>query len=122
MSKSSGYSLSEEDAPKKLQTDAGKEFYDKQFRSLLESYEMTNFSTSTETKGSIGEHFKKTLKTRMWRLSNNCQFALLHTWCMLITTTTIWLWPAQVEKENERTVFNNLYKSKPEPSSIFLKI
>lgn len=52
---------------KKLQTDAGTEFFKKNFKALMKKYGIVNFATASETKASVIERFNCTLKTRMWR-------------------------------------------------------
>ena len=53
--------------PKKLQTDNGKEFYNRYVDQLLKRYNITLFSTyNNETKASVVERFNRTLKTDMW--------------------------------------------------------
>lgn len=118
--------LREGRVPKKLQTDAGKEFYNKPFQRLLASYNIKHFSTFNETKASIVERFNKTLKTRMWRYltaANSRRYvdvlqSLVHAYNHT-RHRSIRMSPSEVCKENERTVFNNLYKSKPKSTVIF---
>ena len=43
--------------PIQLQTDDGKEFYNKTFQNLLKNYKIYNFSTSGDTKASVVERF-----------------------------------------------------------------
>ena len=53
--------------PVKLQTDQGKEFYDKTFQSLLDKEGIHHFSTHGDAKASIVERFNRTFKERMYR-------------------------------------------------------
>ena len=53
--------------PIQLQTDDGKEFYNKTFQSLLNKYKIHHFSTSGDTKAGVVERFNRTLKQRMYR-------------------------------------------------------
>lgn len=53
---------------KHLQTDNGKEYYNKQVRALLKKYGVNHYSTYTEMKASIVERFNRTLKTMMFRV------------------------------------------------------
>ena len=48
--------------PQNLQTDAGKEFYNKHFQALMKGKNIHHFSTSGDTKASIVERFNRTLK------------------------------------------------------------
>ena len=53
--------------PKKLQTDKGTEFLNKQFLNKLKSrYGIEHFTTMGETKAAIVERFNRTLKERIW--------------------------------------------------------
>ena len=53
--------------PERLQTDAGKEFLNKEFQRFLTSKNVHHFVTYNETKAQIVERFNRTLKNRMWR-------------------------------------------------------
>lgn len=53
--------------PQKLQTDAGKEFYNKTFQEWLTSQGIHHFSTHGDAKASIAERFIRTLKTKLYR-------------------------------------------------------
>ena len=53
--------------PRKLQTDKGTEFYNRQVQGYLKEQGVKLFSTENETKASVVERFNRTLKTRMWR-------------------------------------------------------
>ena len=53
--------------PLRLQTDAGKEFYNCVFQSLMTRNNIHHFSTRGDTKASVVERFNRTLKERMYR-------------------------------------------------------
>ena len=53
--------------PTKLQTDDGKEFYNKTFQALMTRKGIHHFSTSGDTKASVVERFNRTLKKRLYR-------------------------------------------------------
>ena len=53
--------------PLRLQTDAGKEFYNRVFQNLKTRQNIHYFSTSVDTKASAVERFNRTLKERMYR-------------------------------------------------------
>ena len=53
--------------PERLQTDAGKEFLNKEFQRFLASKNVLHFVTYNETKAQIVERFNRTLKNCMWR-------------------------------------------------------
>ena len=50
-----------------LQTDDGKEFYNKTFQDLMKRKGIHHFSTSGDTKASVVERFNRTLKQRLYR-------------------------------------------------------
>lgn len=53
--------------PKNLHTDRGKEFYNKNFQSLMDKYNINLYSTYSNLKASICERFNRTLKEAMWK-------------------------------------------------------
>ena len=53
--------------PVRLQTDAGKEFYNRPFQALMTRRKIHHFSTYGDTKSSVVERFNRTLKERMYR-------------------------------------------------------
>lgn len=52
--------------PRNLQTDAGKEFYNKDFATLMTKHQVNHYSTYSNMKASIVERVNRTLKTAMW--------------------------------------------------------
>lgn len=53
---------------KHLQTDDGKEWFNKDVNALVEKYKINHYATFSELKASIVERFNRTLKERMWKL------------------------------------------------------
>lgn len=53
--------------PLRLQTDDGKEFYNKTVQSFLKKHGIVHFSTQGDTKASVAERFNRTLKERLYR-------------------------------------------------------
>lgn len=53
--------------PKNLQTDMGKEFYNKEFQSLIKKFSINHYSTYSNLKSSIVERVNRTLKNMMWK-------------------------------------------------------
>ena len=51
--------------PTHLQTDQGKEFYNKHMKRLLDDYDINHYSTRGEPKAAVGERFNRTLKEMM---------------------------------------------------------
>lgn len=54
-------------APKNLQVDRGKEFYNAEFKALMKRYGINMYSSHSELKASVVERFNRTLKTVMWK-------------------------------------------------------
>ena len=52
--------------PKNLQTERGKEFYNSNFKKLMEQYKIKLYSTYSNLKASICERLNRTLKNKMW--------------------------------------------------------
>lgn len=53
--------------PLRLQTDDGKEFYNKTMSAYLKHHNILHFSTKGDTKASVVERFNRTLKERLYR-------------------------------------------------------
>ncbi|XP_070172160.1 uncharacterized protein [Polyergus mexicanus] len=53
--------------PKNLQTDNGKEFYNKDFKKLMEQNKINHYSTYSDKKAAIVERFNRSLKELMWK-------------------------------------------------------
>uniref|UniRef100_A0A674NX61 Integrase catalytic domain-containing protein n=1 Tax=Takifugu rubripes TaxID=31033 RepID=A0A674NX61_TAKRU len=102
--------------PEKIQTDAGKEFFNKSFEALMRKHNIVHFSTASHLKASVIERFNRTLKGRMWRYftANN---TLRYTDVLqdLVKSynhsyhSSIKMKPAEVTSENTFKVFQNLY-------------
>ena len=104
--------------PEKLQTDAGKEFFNRSFQTLMKKHGIIHFSTASDLKASVIERFNRTLKTRMWRYftANNVRryigvlqdlvYSYNHT-----RHSSIKMTPMEVNSGNVTQVFRNLYGS-----------
>ena len=53
--------------PNRLQTDRGKEFYNRTFQRWLDEQDIQHFSTEGDAKASVVERFNRTLKERLYR-------------------------------------------------------
>lgn len=53
---------------KHLQTDDGKEYFNKDFANLMKKYKINHYSTNSEKKAAIIERFNRTLKGAMYKL------------------------------------------------------
>lgn len=119
--------------PLNLQTDDGKEFYNKTFAALLAKHDIHHFSTAGDTKASVVERFNRTLKERMYRY-----FTVKNTLSYLPVLQelvqgynasfhrSIGMAPAKVSIKNERKVWNRLYaqrfKGRKPPSRTLFKV
>lgn len=106
---------------KHLQTDDGKEYFNKVFSDLMKKYEINHYSTKSEKKAAIIERFNRTLKSAMYRQFSNRGS---HVWFDILPNLikdynnkfhrTIGMKPKEVNKRNEKIVLQNIKKnSKP---------
>uniref|UniRef100_A0A672IF46 Integrase catalytic domain-containing protein n=1 Tax=Salarias fasciatus TaxID=181472 RepID=A0A672IF46_SALFA len=106
----------ESKTPEKLQTDAGREFFNKSFKILMRKHNIVHFATASDLKACVVERFNRTLKTRMWRYftaKNTRRYVeVLPDLVKSYNNTyhsSIKMRPVDVTKENTRRVFHNLY-------------
>ena len=102
--------------PKNLQTDQGKEFYNKEFNALMKIYKIKHYSVYTTIKCAIVERFIKSYKNLLYK-----QFSLQgnYRWINILNSLieqynasyhrTIKMAPAQVNKKNERAILQRAY-------------
>lgn len=102
--------------PKNIHTDLGKEFYNVNFKSLMEKYGINHYSTYSTMKASIVERFNRTLKEKMWK-----QFSLQGTykWLNILQPivnkyndtihSTIKMRPNQVKKKHTAKLLSTVY-------------
>lgn len=102
--------------PKNLQTDDGKEFFNKNFQSLMQKYKINHYSTYSVLKASIVERFNRTLKAMMWKkFSFNGNYKWLNEYKTLVSMynnkyhRTIKMKPADVNSLNEKQILKNCY-------------
>ena len=77
-------------APRNLQVDAGKEFYNESFRALMKKYDINMYSTYSVLKASLVERLNRTIKAAIFK---NFTIAGNQNWIknlqnLLINTTT----------------------------------
>lgn len=108
--------LEEGRVPEKIQTDKGKEFFNKHFQKLMKKYNITHFATSSELKSSVIERFNRTLRGRMWRYLTATNSKRYIDILQDITRgynvsyhRSIKMRPIDVNKENKSEVLHNLY-------------
>ena len=102
--------------PKNLQTDRGKEFFNKEVAELLKSHGMNHFATNSDQKAALAERFNRTLKMRMSKyLHHNNTHRYLDILPTLISGynssvhRSIGLAPAQVTLENSNKLWQRQY-------------
>ena len=103
--------------PMTLQTDKGLEFRNRSFQALLKEHGVHHFSThNEETKASIVERFKRTLKTRMWRYFTKHQTVRyldkLHDFMWSYNNAyhrSLGMAPSNVNETNQEIVWQRLY-------------
>lgn len=102
--------------PNNLQTDMGKEFYNDQFKKLMNDYNINHYSTFSVKKASIVERLIKTVKNKLYKhfsMVGNYKWInqpLIDTIYTYNSTKhrTIGFKPVDVSKKNESTVSNNI--------------
>lgn len=118
-------------SPKNLQTDMGKEFYNKEFQNLMKKFGINHYSSYSNLKSSIVERCNRTLKNMMWK-----QFSLQGTykWLDLLPQivkkynstkhSTIGMKPEDVNTKNSdqilKTVYNHIKTVDPKKPKFFV--
>ena len=105
--------------PQNLQTDDGKEFYNKHFQALMKQKNIHHFFTSGDTKASIVERFNRPLKERLYRyftIKNTLTFLPVLQDLVLGYNrsyhSSIKMAPDKVTASNQEKVWNNLYATR----------
>lgn len=103
-------------APKNLQTDDGKEFFNKEFGNLMKNHKINHYSTFSVMKASIVERFNRTLKTKMFKeFSFKGSYKWINIYQKLVDTynrtnhRTIKMPPINVNSLNEKKLLNTVY-------------
>lgn len=102
--------------PKNLQSDLGKEFYNTQFKQLMNDYKINHYSTYSNLKASIVERVNRTLKNIMWKAFSNQGnykwFNILPTIVEKYNNTihrTTGYKPVDINKKNEKVILKNSF-------------
>ena len=103
--------------PKKLWTDRGREFYNKDVEDLRKLYNIEIYSTGNEEKSSIVERWIRTMKEKMWKyFTDNNTYNYMNVLPDLVEDynntvhSSTKLTPIDASKEkNELNVWRNLY-------------
>lgn len=110
------------EVPCKLQTDKGKEFFNKHFQNMTKKHDITHFAPGTELKTCVIEQFNGMLKCRMWRYltdkNNNRYIDILQDIMDGYNASYHRSIKIRPIDENESVVFYNLYGSSGVPGVI----
>ena len=105
--------------PQKLQTDDGKEFYNKNVANVLKDNDVRHFSTAGDTKASVVERFNRTFKQRLYRYMTTYNTpSYLSSLPSLVDGynasfhRSIGMAPKEVNHDNAREVWERLYGDK----------
>ena len=110
---------SKQGVPKNIQSDRGLEFYAKDFKKLMETFNINHYSTFSNMKASIVERVNRTLKNKMWK-----QFSVQgsYKWLKLLPEivnkynntihSVIRKKPIDVNKRNEKELLKYVYTHK----------
>lgn len=102
--------------PRKLQTDKGREFYNKHVSEVLKKYNISLYSTESDYKAAIAERFVKEIKKLIYKYKSfNKKNRYIDVLQDLVKTynntwhSTIKYAPADVSQDNLHHVLQNLY-------------
>ena len=108
--------------PQKLHTDMGKEFYNSQFESLMESYNIKLYSTYSNLNASIIGRFNRTLKNMIWpEFSLHGNYKWLDTLSTLVSKyngtkhRSIGMKPKDVTTDDEEELRQRFYEHRKIP-------
>ena len=109
--------------PQKLQTDAGKEFLNKDVQKVLKSQGVHHFVSHSDQKAAVVERFNRTLKTKIWTYftakQTNNYIENLQDFVKSYNNSfhrSIGMRPADVSPEDQHRIWNRLYGNNPRRS------
>lgn len=112
--------LEEGGVPVKIQTDSGREFFNKHFEALMKKHKITHFATGSNLKAQTVERYNKSLKDRTWRYftaKNTKRYIdVLQDFVFSYNNSyhsSIKMKPVEVTPEKTQQVFENLYGDIP---------
>jgi hypothetical protein len=120
---------SKHNPPNLLHTDKSKEFENKHFKSLLDTFKIHMYHTQNLEKSSIIESVNRTLNNKLkiqFEVRNNKKWVdilqqLLDEYNFKDTHRSIGMTPSKVNKSNEDVVFSTLFKQPNKPSKPKIK-
>lgn len=105
--------------PKNLHTDQGKEFFNTQFKHLMDNNAINHYHTFSTKKAAIVERFNRTLKGRMWKqFSMQGSYKWISKLQKLIDSynntkhRSIKMKPIDVTPENEKNLMKTAFENK----------
>ncbi len=117
------------DLPKIIITDMGTEFYNSKMRSLFDRFGIHHYSIRGKHKASVAERFIRTLKTKMaryfWHKGSHKWIDVLQQFIANYNRTyhrSIKMRPIDVNDDNRRAVFQNLYPDAKENTTPRLQV
>ena len=115
--------------PQKLQTDDGKEFYNKHVTKVLKEHGTHHFSTAGDTKASVVERFNRTFKQRLYRYMTTYNTVKYLTVLPKLVSgynasfhRSIGMAPRDVNQSNAEEVWETLYDDKKKKKKSDLKV
>lgn len=117
--------------PSNVQTDLGREFYNKHFKLLMTKHGINHYSTYSNLKASIVERLNRTIKEKMWK---EFSFQGNYKWLELLPKiiykynnsihSTTNLKPISVNKKNEKQLLASVFSNPKivDPTNIKFKV
>lgn len=120
MSRALASLLSKTNKPKKIRTDKGSEFMNRDVQKLLKENGVSHFCSQNEKKANVAERGIKTIKSKLSRYMTQNQ---THRWVDVLANVTksynatyhrtIKMAPEQVKKKDEASIWMNMYDHAP---------
>lgn len=113
----------------KIQTDKGREFYNKLVKTLFQKKNINHYSTHSETKAAVAERFNKTLKNKIYRLFTFRQnYKYIDKLKNIVKSynqsfhRSIGMAPSRINPSHHSRIFEKLYKMPINQKFKFLKL
>ena len=102
--------------PRRLQTDKGKEFFNKDFSALMNRHGIQHFASESDQKAAVVERFNRTIKTRLWTYMSDRGTVRWNDVLQQLVDAynqsphrSIGMRPSEVEKKDEARLWVRLY-------------